>query len=893
MSMGPTPEQVATQVAILRRQRPEASILAIHTPGAWLGGAELRVDGERLPVAFCASALQISEALISHDRAGPPLVIITHLEDGQLSLDVRARFAGRQLCRIDPWEIVRASFRARQLDPRLPSQGWLADALLQAMPEGGYPPVASGLLDADTVWTHLLQRHLGLPGGRPDAVTLVTWSLVGENLRRYEALPPEFRAGLRQRVADTAGAVGVALLDALDAGYGAWLLPIGLICEILYAADGRTQMGIAQARARLEPYIAGRTLSSEMGRAWFEAAQAVLSTLPDAEACEWLDRAQQLLADLKATEYRALSSLLTSGLEQRLSGFAEVLNDVLSGTSTIDELEASVEHVNRHQAAAKQADRMTRVKMALRLARYLASLPPGAPPASLSQMGVDYAEQGAYVDWARQALIAGDELQEVAQAYGLLAERIRQVRERQNKRFATLLAAWSKGPEPSESLIPIEQALSALVARLAEATPLLLLVMEGMSYAVFRELSEDLSRRGWIALTTPPGRALPSLVSTVPSITTMSRASLLTGSLRSGNSAAEKRGFAAHVGLLASSRRGAPPCLFHKGEMVEAGATGVSDAVRGAIRDGNRKVVGVILNAVDDHLAKSEQLRLVWGVHQFQYLDALLAEAQLANRAIVMTSDHGHIVEAGTSSLADGKDERWRACDGDLAAQELIFEGPRVAAITGAERIVVPWSETVRYSRKKQGYHGGATLQEVLVPIGVFTTPDRQIDGWEALPERQPGWWQSAETPRASAPPVPAPVPARKRRRAEAPIAVQGDLFVPAPVVSEATPATDWIGHLLGSPVFQTQRRLAGRVAPNDRVVETFLQAMEAHHDRMTRHGLAQALGQPEFRLRGLLAGLQRLLNVDGYQVVAVDETAGTIDLHRQLLHKQFELGSP
>ena len=63
-------------------------------------------------------------------------------------------------------------------------------------------------------------------------------------------------------------------------------------------------------------------------------------------------------------------------------------------------------------------------------------------------MGIDYAEQGAYVDWARQVLIAGDQLQDVAQAFGLLADRVRQVREQQNQRFATLLAAWNKGSEP-------------------------------------------------------------------------------------------------------------------------------------------------------------------------------------------------------------------------------------------------------------------------------------------------------------------------------------------------------------------------------------------------------------------------------------------------------------
>jgi hypothetical protein len=888
MTMGPTPEQVATQVAMIRRQRPEGRVIGIHAPGTWLGGSELKVDRECLPIAFCTSALQISEALMSQDTDGRPLVIITNLEDGCLSLDVLARFAGRRLCRIDRWQLVQDCFRARQLDPRLPSQGWLADALLQHLPEGGYPPVASGLLDADTAWTRLLQQHLGLPSGRPDAVALVEWSLLVANLRRYDALNMEFRAGLRQRVEDTAGAVGVAMLDALDTGHGAWLLPIGLVCEILYASDGRRQMGIAQARARLEPYVAGRTLSSEIGHAWFEASQAVLVSLSDADAREWLDRAYQLLTDLKATEYQALSSVLASGFNQRLAKFAEVLQNVLNGKSTLDELETSVEYVYSHKAAAKQADRMDRVLMALRLARYLESMPQDTPSASLSQMSVAYTEHGGYVDWARQVLIAGDETQEVAKAFGLLAERFRQVREQQNKRFAELLTVWSKRPRPSESLIPIEQALARIVARLAEASPVLLLVIDGMSYAVFRELSDDLSQRGWIELTQQPGRALPSLTSTVPSVTAMSRASLLTGKLRPGNHAAEKQGFAAHPGLVSASRRGYPPLLFHKGDLAEAGSTGLSDAVREAIRDGNRKVVGVVLNAVDDHLAKSDQLRLVWTVNQFHYLDALLSEAALANRAVVVTSDHGHILEAGTSHLAGGEDERWRPFDGDVAEEELIFEGPRVEHITGVKRIVVPWSETVRYSRQKQGYHGGATPQEVLVPIGVFATPDRIIEGWEALPERKPVWWRSAEALRAAV----SPVPARFPGHTESPVEIQGSLFTQTTASSDAELRTDWINRLLGSAVFLTQRRLAGRMAPNDRVVKTFLKALEAHHDRMTRHGLAQALGQPDFRMRGLLAGLQRLLNVDGYQVVAVDETSDTIELNRQLLNKQFQLES-
>jgi hypothetical protein len=71
-----------------------------------------------------------------------------------------------------------------------------------------------------------------------------------------------------------------------------------------------------------------------------------------------------------------------------------------------------------------------------------------------------------------------------------------------------------------------------------------------------------------------------------------------------------------------------------------------------------------------------------------------------------------------------------------------------------------------------------------------------------------------------------------------------------------------------------------------------FLRELDRQRDRMSQRLLAQALGQPEFRLRGLLVGLQRLLNVEGYQVVAVDDVTGTIELNRPLLAKQFQLPS-
>jgi hypothetical protein len=43
-------------------------------------------------------------------------------------------------------------------------------------------------------------------------------------------------------------------------------------------------------------------------------------------------------------------------------------------------------------------------------------------------------------------------------------------------------------------------------------------------------------------------------------------------------------------------------------------------------------------------------------------------------------------------------------------------------------------------------------------------------------------------------------------------------------------------------------------------------------------------------RLRGLLAVMQRVLNIDGFAVLTRDEASDTVDLNRELLKRQFDL---
>jgi len=86
---------------------------------------------------------------------------------------------------------------------------------------------------------------------------------------------------------------------------------------------------------------------------------------------------------------------------------------------------------------------------------------------------------------------------------------------------------------------------------------------------------------------------------------------------------------------------------------------------------------------------------------------------------------------------------------------------------------------------------------------------------------------------------------------------------------------------------------MAGRRAPDDQLVRALLAALETHRDRMARRLLMQVLGEPEFRLRSILTGMQRLLNVDGYQVIALDDMSDIVTLNRQLLNAQFQLEVP
>ena len=74
----------------------------------------------------------------------------------------------------------------------------------------------------------------------------------------------------------------------------------------------------------------------------------------------------------------------------------------------------------------------------------------------------------------------------------------------------------------------------------------------------------------------------------------------------------------------------------------------------------------------------------------------------------------------------------------------------------------------------------------------------------------------------------------------------------------------------------------------DDRVRQMLLALDE--RGKLTRPALAQKLGVAYVRLPGILSALRRVLNVEGFDVIQVDEASDTVSFDRALLCRQFEI---
>ncbi len=877
MSLLATPALVRAKAGDVLSRVPDAQVIALAASPVWTHEERVALPGDRVAVVRrCVSELAVRDQLIRVRELadGEVLVLLTEITD--LGDSIIARLARQQVFPLDRWQQLRTLFRASAIDPALANASWAVEALLTLAPPDGYPPAGGGYLDRDTALGALAENVAGLTG--LDLAGLLQWSLDAGHIRRWKELSPEVRNGLRRWLAERAGrstaidavlrcAVGSCGTDTVALG-----LVLGALTDPEVADEARVPRTILETRAL------GGALDEEAAAAWGHAAEALVRRIADAggrDAGPVLRRADELIADVGAVRVGYPSPVLESAIGQRIGRIGTEIGRLLDGGPAREDLrslERELAGLHGHvMAPTLVEERVRRAEMAVRLVRWLRTPEAAAESArSLVEAARRQQASDAWVDVARARVWEGD-LGEAAAGYRRLCERVDALRAVHEHAFARLLADHTRSGAVQREILPVENVLAEVVAPLAAMQRVLLLVLDGASTGVARELLADLAGRGWTEHRLDPPRPV---ITALPSVTRVSRTSLLCGRLADGTSDVEKTAFA---------ERGW--ALFHKRDLAAAGAGEALPRDMQAAIGGRTPVVGVVVNTIDDTLDKGG--RPPWTAELVQQLLDILGAAQEAGRVVLFVSDHGHVHERGSRlERDDSGGTRWRCSPRPAGADEVELAGPRV--LLGGGRIVAAWNEKLRYGPARNGYHGGASAQEVVIPLALLARHELDIPGWVPVYHPEPDWWVGEPLPTAAAPaPIPGgsgkPRVGKKRTATRAEQAESPALFEVGPVE-----VSSWIDQLLATEIM-TERlsRLRRGAMPADQLA-VLLKLLDSRGGTATRVAVARALDVPEARLGSQIAAAQRVVNIDGYDVLQME--GDTVRLNATLLKTQVGL---
>lgn len=877
---------VEALVQSLLRGRDKRLILAYgrYTDGVTEFPVTVEEKRRQVHVIDEHSVLGVVEAWLDHQGSQPHdhiLVVTTSVRDEELSWDIRAHAVGRQVRMADRGLIVAQRFGAADVDPRIRAEKWLLDALLAAEPHDGWPRNGS-VLTRDAAVRALIGARLGRPAvaeGGLDAGALLEWSTDLTGPTRFAELPAEEREGLTDWLKAAVGPAAAVVMRLVVLGRAADALPLGAVGSAV------TREGAPpEAMFGFGGLLGGGSSSAEL-RAFTNAAEGVLERwVAEAEAGgrsgddpgrrvrAVLDRADELALEVDLTGSLAESPYLPSAFAHRLRQLAAALRP--GERVAVAEAESALARVREHRLARLEPARLQAAEMAVRLSRWLAS--PQQERTTVAAAIQHHITSGAWADRALTVLWEGDGAHDpvAGKAYQEICEAVRARREASDEDFAGKLATWARHAsvtEPAGCLL-IEEVLARYAVPLATKARPLVVVLDGMSGAVAVDFAEQVANRGWIEVA--PGTERAAAVAAIPSVTTASRATLLSGKPVTGDQVVEREGFAAFW-----KGRSPRQALFHKGTIGGDAGSRLSDELLTALAD-DKCVVGVVLNTIDDALDHGSQGdRTGWSLRDVTYLPELLDAARGYGRPVLLVSDHGHILHRTTeppSAKSGAESARWRT--GSAETGEVALAGPRVLHGDGA--LVAAWREDLRYTSRKAGYHGGASLAEMTVPILAFVPSHDDVpDDWHELFGRDatPQWWEPrAKAPVAAVPPEPKP----KARKHKLPEDIE-PLF-----------AVDTATRSLGAKVVATDEYAAQRAlvpkAPKDETVAAVIDALVEADGSLPLSTVGKIAGRSGSRAGFFAAVLERLLNRESYDSLSRVDGDRRIKLDVETLRLQF-----
>jgi len=897
-------QQLRSIVEELWLEDVDASAFGLHVSSSVTGPPEVEFEFGIAHVLRADNVFQIREALLEAEEKNDRIILLTKLQQTELGQDVVGRLARSRLFPFNHVASLCSLFKAKELDRTICDPG-IAHALLEYSPRDGYPPVSAGVLDAGTVWSALCRHVFDMGDREPDLVTLLLWATTSNGPKRYIDATNELRGSLRNRLHSRLGDAADAILRIVDSEAGKDALALAVTCQVIFGSGDEPVLDAAAAR--LEQYHQNKTVSKAIGRMLGELANDAVADLDRRDdpriAQGHLERADELLSQFQCKDHSFRNGLTRLGYEQRLIQFGQCIKRSIStmNDSVIAECERQQKHVADHRIAKQRrfADQISRTEMAVRLVRWLNQPLPMAT--SFADQSNAYVKELAFADWAREAICRGEDIPEVSAAYiGLDAA----VSKRQGvfaETFARGLVDWASVGSTSIGVIGVEHVLEHIVAKVvAQKNRVLIIVLDGMSWAVCHELLEDIRQDHWFESTFDAESAIPNpVIAAVPSETRYSRTSLLSGELTEGDATTEKRNFKENRALVECSDRRKPPVLFHKKDITDGSRGAIAEEVSKALLDDKQNVVGVVINAIDDRLANAQQIRDSWSISRINPLGALLRLARDSGRVVVLASDHGHVWHRTDAQFEpDTEGSRWRQNEGECKNGEIVISGRRVIP---ADSIIVPWSERIHYKQKQHGYHGGATPQEMVCPLVILTDRSSISPGLSHCSYPAPDWWRAtpAATPVEPEAVIHVTVPSGQPTlfdKLEEDEADKGgrrkDKSVTSipPSSSSPHPSDDWIDRLLASQAFKDQKARIKRHPPHDSVIRQVLETLNVAGGFLTPGAFIKETNMPAARLDQVIANIRRVLNVDGYEILVIDRTENKVQLNIAKLKRQFDI---
>jgi len=862
---------------------------------------------------------------------------------GSVPLDLQGRFArGGSVLRIGKDARLQRMFGVGDIDDEV-RRSPLAELLLRPQTTQPSFAIGEGRLTIDLFWTTWLSRSFDLQGGLA-LDSLLAWAATHERpSTEFAELDADraVRDAAESHFTRRLGLAGPLPWRAWEFGRGRRLLMLAVVFEALRASGGG-QLAHAGARtwARAElqrevgvpASIDVEAATAQLAGAVEGALRIVARTTSESTVRALVREAETRVEDPDVRALLGASKRLPAGWRARQDALGEHLLTCATERTpaalgqAVDALRALEGHVAYPDPENEPT--VARAHMAARLAAWLVSRSERrydgglTPYADVEALGRWYAEEGGYVDWARREV--GRKPDETALDRGIseVLSAADDIRTELDGRFAHALAAWHEAGAPAREVVPIHDAADRFVARFLDGGAerrVLVLLLDGMAWAQAVELLDALGQRAmpWGPLrwhSSKEGRvgegARPVVIAALPTMTDVSRAAFFAGKPMAPGKAeptskdVERWAQNRHIARFFTGT--ARPELLLRAESHTASGH-ASEAALTLVGDVSKRVVAVVVNAIDDSLKANPASRVRWRESDVASLPDLLDRAREAERVVLLASDHGHVRCDRVKSVgASTGGARWRplAQGEGVAPGETRYEvGGGAWGPKGAAAVALLSTDTARYGGgTSSGEHGGATLAEVVAPFLLIASEDlsdvTRDTGASIGPASPPSWWHldvrsapvelpavEVRAPRPKARPVSERQLAIPALAPPAPPAPAGPAVAPGPSLSPKT--------VRFAAAFESSEVLAARTGADKTFRADAVRAVVFLYERngtASAAAFASEMKQLERRLGGYVVKLAEVLNLDGYTVLRHDPATQQVVLDVGKLQMLFEV---